>query len=149
MWHHVTCYTPGTVNSTVISLHLCPPQGVVVMYDITNRPTFLNVPEWIDNTREYGSANTQIVLVGNKKDREDREVSAEEGHKLARMHRVKFYETSALTGENCDAVSESMSSTVVPISTSPSPTLDCPSLPLSPPPSSSLPPPTPLRCLRH
>ena len=76
------------------------------MYDITNRPTFLNVPGWIDNTREYGSANTQIVLVGNKKDREDREVSAEEGHKLARMHRVKFYETSALTGENCDAVSQ-------------------------------------------
>ena len=86
-----------------------PPQGVVVMYDITNRPTFLNVPEWIDNTREYGSANTQIVLVGNKKDREDREVSPEEGHKLARMHRVKFYETSALTGENCDAVSEALS----------------------------------------
>ena len=119
------------------------------MYDITNRPTFLNVPEWIDNTREYGSANTQIVLVGNKKDREDREVSAEEGHKLARMHRVKFYETSALTGENCDAVSESMSSTVVPISTSPSPTPPFPSLPLPFPPSSSLPPPTPLRCLRH
>ena len=103
------------------------------MYDITNRPTFLNVPEWIDNTREYGSANTQIVLVGNKKDREDREVSAEEGHKLARMHRVKFYETSALTGENCDAVSESMSSTVVPISTSPWPN---PGLLLPPPPSS-------------
>ena len=79
------------------------------MYVITNRPTFLNVPEWIDNTREYGSANTQIVLVGNKKDREDREVSPEEGHKLARMHRVKFYETSALTEENCDAVSETLS----------------------------------------
>ena len=82
--------------------------GVVVMYDITNRPTFLNVPGWIDDAREYGSANTQIVLVGNKKDREDREVSAEEGHKLARMHRVKFYETSALTGENCDAVFETL-----------------------------------------
>lgn len=102
------------------------------MYDITNRTTFLNVPEWIDNTREYGSANTQIVLVGNKMDREDREVSAEEGHKLARMHRVKFYETSALTGKNCDAVSEWIHviySGTMP--TSPSPTLDYPSLPLS------------------
>ena len=55
------------------------------------------------NTREYGSANTQTVLLGNKKDHEDHEVSTEEGHKLARMHRVKFYETSALTEENCDA----------------------------------------------
>ena len=61
------------------------------------------------NTCEYCSANTKIVLLGNKKDHEDREVSTEEGHKLARIHRVKFYETSALTGENWDAMSETLS----------------------------------------
>ena len=108
------------------------------MYDITNRPTFLNVPEWIDNTREYGSANTQIVLVGNKKDREDREVSPEEGHKLARMHRVKFYETSALTGENCDAVSEALSLRGVCVNTHSHLRLSQPGRPLLPLPPSQV-----------
>jgi small GTP-binding protein len=83
--------------------------GVVIMYDITNRSSFLNVPGWITDTREYGSANTKMVLVGNKVDRPDRDVPQEDGEKLAKVHRLRFFETSALEGTNCDAVFEVLS----------------------------------------
>lgn len=74
------------------------------MYDVTNRSTFLNVPEWISNTRDYSSGNTRIILVGNKVDRTDRDVTTEDGEKLAKLHKLKFLETSAKTGQNCEQV---------------------------------------------
>ena len=79
------------------------------MCDITNCPTFLNVPEWIDNTRKYSSANIQMVLVGNKKDCKDHEASTKEGRKLAGMHRVRFYITSTNTPTAADAENDTLS----------------------------------------
>ena len=79
------------------------------MYDITNHPTFLNVPEWIDNTRKYIFANIQVVLVGNKMDCKDHEASTKEGCKLAGMHRVRFYITSTNTPTAADAVNDTLS----------------------------------------
>jgi len=40
------------------------------------------------------------MLVGNKIDQEKREISTEEGKKLAEEHRLMFMETSALQNHN-------------------------------------------------
>ena len=40
------------------------------------------------------------VLVGNKCDKEERQVSTEQGQKLADEKGIKFFETSAKTNEN-------------------------------------------------
>ena len=46
-----------------------------------------------------------MVLVGNKKDLDDRrQVSTEEGQELADKYGMQFYETSAKTGENVDKI---------------------------------------------
>ena len=40
----------------------------VIVYDVTNRQSFLNVHRWIDEVRAERGADVIIVLVGNKTD---------------------------------------------------------------------------------
>ncbi|KAI9015664.1 ras family-domain-containing protein [Phycomyces nitens] len=73
----------------------------VIVYDISNRDSFLNTSKWIDDVRAERGNEAIVVLVGNKTDlNEKREVTAEEGEKRARELNVMFIETSAKAGHN-------------------------------------------------
>ena len=73
----------------------------LVVYDITSRDSFNNVSIWIEDCRSQSNKAIFIILVGNKKDLEDkRQVSTDEGKELAEKYGLLFYETSAKTGEN-------------------------------------------------
>jgi Ras-related protein Rab-6A len=73
----------------------------VVVYDVTNRQSFLNTARWIEEVRSERGADVIIVLVGNKTDLVDkRQVSIEEGDGKAREFSVMFIETSAKAGFN-------------------------------------------------
>jgi GTPase SAR1 family protein len=73
----------------------------VVVYDITNRTSFLNTEKWIDDVRAERGSDVIVVLVGNKTDLTDkRQVSTEEGEKKASESNVMFIETSAKVGYN-------------------------------------------------
>jgi len=79
--------------------------GVIVVYDITNRRTFQHVQDWLAEAEANvgGPDPSQCVfqLIGHKADLEkDREVLYEEGEYFAKYHKIKFIETSALSGEN-------------------------------------------------
>ena len=77
----------------------------IVVYDISNRVSFNNVKSWIEECRNRTSKTTFMVLVGNKSDLADkRQVSIEEGKELAEKYEMKFYETSAKTGENVNEI---------------------------------------------
>ncbi len=77
----------------------------VIVYDVTNRQSFLNVHRWIDEVRAERGADVIIVLVGNKTDLVDkRQVSIEEGDAKARELNVIFIETSAKAGFNIKAL---------------------------------------------
>jgi len=78
-------------------------QGVIVVYDVTNRDSFSKVDNWLTELETY-STNLDLVkmLVGNKCDLEsqgERTVSKEEGLKCARKHQMMFIEASAKTRE--------------------------------------------------
>jgi len=96
-------------------------EGVILMFDVTNRKSFNNVFERIDDYLKYGGRKDPVVyLVGNKIDLKDkRVVSREEGEELAKElseylgYEVPYRETSALTGEN---VREMMRSHVIDLS---------------------------------
>ena len=76
----------------------------IVVYDISNRVSFNNVSTWIEKCTNE-SSKTIFVLVGNKSDLADkRQVSTEEGQELAVKYEMKFYETSAKTGENVNDI---------------------------------------------
>lgn len=73
----------------------------IVVYDITNRASFLNSEQWIEDVRNERGSDVVIVLVGNKTDLSDRrQVTTEEGEKKAKEAGVLFLETSAKAGFN-------------------------------------------------
>ncbi|WZZ82909.1 hypothetical protein YC2023_103481 [Brassica napus] len=73
----------------------------VVVYDVSNRLSFLNTSKWIEEVRTERAGDVIIVLVGNKTDLVDkRQVSIEEGDSKGREYGVIFIETSAKAGFN-------------------------------------------------
>ncbi|KAK4058915.1 GTPase Ryh1 [Microbotryomycetes sp. JL221] len=73
----------------------------VVVYDITNRTSFMNTSKWVDDVRSERGNDVIIVLVGNKTDLNDkRQVTTEEAETKAKELNVMFIETSAKAGHN-------------------------------------------------
>ena len=73
----------------------------VVVYDITNRASFLNTSKWIEDVRNERGNDVIVVLVGNKTDlTERRQVSVEEGEDKAQKEGIMFIESSAKAGFN-------------------------------------------------
>mmetsp|Transcript_75414 Transcript_75414/g.182209 ORF Transcript_75414/g.182209 Transcript_75414/m.182209 type:complete len:214 (+) Transcript_75414:14-655(+) len=73
----------------------------VVVYDITDRASFLNTSMWIENVRAERGDDVVIMLVGNKSDlSEKRQVSNQEGEDKAAQENVVFIEASAKEGYN-------------------------------------------------
>ena len=71
---------------------------VFLVYDISSKPSFDNIPNWINFIKSI--ENTTLVLCGNKIDLDKREVKKEEGEELAKKEGISFFEVSAKTDEN-------------------------------------------------
>lgn len=81
---------------TICCIYYKGADGIVIVYDITDRESFKNVERWVEQVEEVSSKNAKKILVGNKSDREDiRAVSYEEGKALADKLGLEFIETSA------------------------------------------------------
>ena len=66
----------------------------LVVYDITNKSSFENIKQWIEDCMNYMPKRGFIVLVGNKCDlEENREVSTEEGQQLADLYGISSAKT--------------------------------------------------------
>jgi len=77
----------------------------IIVYDITNRASFLNTTKWIEDVRAERGHDVVITLVGNKTDLSDRrQVSTEEGEEKSRELEVMFIESSAKAGFNIKAL---------------------------------------------
>mmetsp|Transcript_7523 Transcript_7523/g.31134 ORF Transcript_7523/g.31134 Transcript_7523/m.31134 type:complete len:250 (-) Transcript_7523:416-1165(-) len=73
----------------------------VVVYDTTNRASYVNTAKWIDDIRAERGDDVVIMLVGNKTDLADRrQVASEEGEAKANDENIMFIETSAKAGLN-------------------------------------------------
>lgn len=69
-------------------------QGVVVVFDLTNKTSFDKVTNWLKEIREY-STKLPVGLFGNKSDLEGRVVTQEEIDNLCKTENLVYYETSA------------------------------------------------------
>ena len=84
-------------------------KGAFVVYDITNKNSFDNADNWLNNLRASADKKCSIILIGNKSDLEDkREISIEQGEEKAKNSEIAFMETSALSGDNIDKAFEMM-----------------------------------------
>ena len=75
--------------------------GILLVYDISEHSTFENIGMWMESITEEKGDKLPIVLVGNKADLTDeRQVTYEEGKKLAEDKGFHFFETSCKDGAN-------------------------------------------------
>ena len=75
--------------------------GALLVYDITRRDTFTHVTKWLEEVKANSSKSICVILIGNKKDLEDkRQVTYEEGETFAKENGLMFLETSAKTAYN-------------------------------------------------
>jgi small GTP-binding protein len=77
--------------------------GVLLVYDVTNRKSFNAVSSWVKIIEEKAPEGTSIVLVGNKIDKSNHQVTEEEGKELGRSFQAPFVLTSAKEGINVEA----------------------------------------------
>ncbi|CAL8272491.1 unnamed protein product [Merluccius merluccius] len=76
-------------------------QGIVLVYDITNEPSFQHITSWASDVDEKAPDHIQRILVGNKSDEEaGRRISEDKGKELAAFYGLDFFETSACTNQN-------------------------------------------------
>ena len=70
--------------------------GVLVVYDITDRESFENLNSWLIEIEKNANKNVYKLLIGNKCDLEEkRKVSYQEGKDFATSNGMQFIETSA------------------------------------------------------
>ena len=83
-------------------------QGAVVIFDVTNRETFNRATKWFKELNEFAEGNIKIILVGNKIDLPNREITNEEAQALAHRYKCNFLEVSALLGTNVNEIFNSL-----------------------------------------
>ena len=76
-------------------------QGIILVYDISNKTTFEDIDNWIEDIRNNAPADCVIYLVGNKTDlNEKRQVSYQDGKDKSEELGLLFNEVSAKNGDN-------------------------------------------------
>ncbi|XP_076821083.1 ras-related protein Rab-37-like isoform X2 [Clavelina lepadiformis] len=83
--------------------------ALLLVYDICNAQSFVNVANWIADVKRYASPNVTLVMIGNKSDcSSQRMVKYKDGERLAKEYNIVFLETSAKTGLNVDLAFEAV-----------------------------------------
>ena len=85
--------------------------GVLLVFDITNRDSFNKIDFWLKDLKENADNidNLFIYLIGNKIDLEDkRQVSFEEAKEYASKKNMPYIEVSAKTGQNIKKLFDEM-----------------------------------------
>eukprot|EP01017_Pseudomicrothorax_dubius_P036132 TRINITY_DN5145_c0_g2_i6.p1 TRINITY_DN5145_c0_g2~~TRINITY_DN5145_c0_g2_i6.p1 ORF type:complete len:172 (+),score=34.48 TRINITY_DN5145_c0_g2_i6:213-728(+) len=89
---------------SLIPSYLLGKQGILYIFDTTNRESFAAIEGWLSETPER-SADTVRFLIGNKADLDDkRAVTYAEANEFATAYGMTYTETSARTGDNVGQV---------------------------------------------
>ena len=78
--------------------------GAVIIFDVTRKETFGKAEKWFKELNQFCENNPNIILVGNKIDLPERQITNEESIELASKYKSPFLEVSALNGDNVDSI---------------------------------------------
>ena len=79
--------------------------GILLIYDLTNKKTYFSVKKWMDDIKESTDINKiGFIVVANKCDAEKEEIEVDEDmeKKLIETHDIKVMKTSAKNNINVD-----------------------------------------------
>ncbi|KAJ7262658.1 ras-domain-containing protein [Mycena haematopus] len=83
---------------TITSSYYRGAQGIILVYDVSNRDSFEALPRWYSELETYVSDKVVKILVGNKVDKEfSRQVPTSEAQAFATRMNSLFVEASAKT----------------------------------------------------
>jgi small GTP-binding protein len=89
----------------VITSYFRNTHGALVVYDVTNKESFINIKKWIEDINKYCSKDVNIFLIANKIDIERwRVITTEEGRALAKKYNILYFECSAKSGQNIENI---------------------------------------------
>uniref|UniRef100_A0A7S3M5S4 Uncharacterized protein n=1 Tax=Spumella elongata TaxID=89044 RepID=A0A7S3M5S4_9STRA len=88
---------------TITTSYFRGAQGILLVYDVTNRKSFVAVRKWMEQIQLHADPTITKILVGNKCEMDEtRAVSVEDGAALAAEYQIEFFETSAKENINVD-----------------------------------------------
>jgi len=99
---------PSTLvtNQNLINLEC---DGIIFLYDITNKKSFDDISKYIEIFEKQKRKNFPMILLGNKIDKEtDRKISKEAGEGLAKDKGINFSEISVKEGTNVNEAVDSL-----------------------------------------
>lgn len=76
--------------------------GAFLIYDVNDRQSFEELDTWFEQISLNADQRVIIMVLGNKCDEKNREVTYNEGMEYAKSKNFGFLETSAKTGYNVD-----------------------------------------------
>ena len=98
--------------------------GILVVYDITDRESFNNLNSWLIEIEKSANKNVYKILIGNKCDLEEkRAVTYQEGKDFADSNGMKFIETSAKTCQQVNEAFETLTQEIIKITTNKGPSV--------------------------
>ncbi|CAB0036466.1 unnamed protein product [Trichogramma brassicae] len=75
-------------------------QGAILVFDVTDRTSFTKLDMWLTELHTYSNKPDIVkMVVGNKIDLPNRQVTTEEGLQFARRHQTLYIESSAKTAD--------------------------------------------------
>lgn len=88
---------------TITSSYYRGAHGIIVVYDVTDQDSFVNVKQWLQEIERYASEGVSKLLVGNKNDLVDKKlVETESAKEFADSITIPFLETSAKEATNVE-----------------------------------------------
>lgn len=86
--------------TTLTPVFVRPAHGILVVYDVTRRDTFLNVPGWIAQIKRWVSEDAVIAVIGNKTDLNHQvEIPEEEAIDVCSRLGCRHFIASARSGD--------------------------------------------------
>jgi small GTP-binding protein len=76
--------------------------GAIVVYDVTNRQSFDDMPDWITAFTGVAEPNSSIIIVGNKSDLSGVQVPIDQAKSWAAARDYELIITSAKTGDGIE-----------------------------------------------
>ncbi|KAJ8951893.1 hypothetical protein NQ318_019871 [Aromia moschata] len=84
-------------------------QGAILVFDVSSYATFSKLSTWLNELETYSTkSNIVKMIVGNKIDVDNREVSREEAMKFARRYQTLYIEASAKTRDGVQTAFEEL-----------------------------------------
>ncbi|MHA1299998.1 MAG: Rab family GTPase [Candidatus Helarchaeota archaeon] len=88
--------------------------GVIFVFDVTNKQTFVNIANWYKDVRQNLKRDWKGIILANKVDLvNSRVIGSNAGKIIAEKTGLEYLETSARTGENIDLLFQMISKKIL------------------------------------